>query len=467
MIKEQIFYALNPWQSPTQNWRLDESLIRRTSTARLIQQLDGAYIQVVVGARRAGKTVVLHQCIDHLLRNEGIPPRNIFYLNFDDLAFRTELKKNPHLLLEIIELFSGKSITGHSAPLYLFLDEVQKFPAYFDQIKLYYDTFRPKLSLILSGSAALEIGSKTAETFAGRAQQTRFFPFSFKEILLHQFPQVQLPSVLQQLLENNFQENMLREMQAGWLPLQPQMRSLLRKIMISGLLPQAYLAENEAKRLDYLQQYRQTYFERDIRRLAHLGNLEDFSHLLDLLILQMGTLLDKTRLASDLGISQNTVKKYLGLLEQTFLLERIKPYIGNVRKRLVKSPKTYFFDIGFFGPVSGLGPFEVLEKSGKIGAVFENLCFNEIRKAITAGAPMANIHFWRTAAGAEVDFVIEKNNRLIPVEVKLSESAREGDLKNLLKFKAEYPNNVSHLILLYNGPFQYHEPIIFLPFWLI
>jgi len=78
MIKEHIFYALNPWQSPTQDWRLDESLVRRTSTARLIQQLDGAYIQVVVGARRAGKTVVLHQCIDHLLRDQGIPPRNVF-----------------------------------------------------------------------------------------------------------------------------------------------------------------------------------------------------------------------------------------------------------------------------------------------------------------------------------------------------------------------------------------------------
>jgi len=140
-----------------------------------------------------------------------------------------------------------------------------------------------------------------------------------------------------------------------------------------------------------LQQYRQTYLERDIRRLAHLGNLEDFSHLLDLLILQMGNLLDKTRLASDLGISQNTVKKYLGILEQTFLLERIKPYIGNVRKRLVKSPKTYFFDIGFFGQVSGLGTFEVLETSGKIGAVFENLCFNEIRKAITAGSQLISL----------------------------------------------------------------------------
>ena len=99
--------------------------------------------------------------------------------------------------------------------------------------------------------------------------------------------------------------------------------------------------------------------------------------------------------------------------------------------------------------------------------IFENLCFNEIRKALTAGAPTANIHFWRTAGGAEVDFIIERNNRLIPIEVKLSESAREGDVKNLLKFKTEYPNKVSNVILLYNGPFQYHEPIIFLPFWLI
>lgn len=470
MINEQVFFALNPWQALSKSsspWKVEQGLVQRAGANRLIKQLDGASIQVVTGARRTGKTILLHQCIDHLLHNANVAPKNIFYLNFDDLAFRSQLKSNPHLLLEIVELFSGKALAEHSAPIYLFLDEVQKFPAYFDQLKLYYDTFRPKLRLILSGSAALEIGSQTAETFAGRLQQTRLFPFSVKEIIHHQFPELPLPSVLQQLSEDNFVEQELRKIQADSLSLQPKIRLLLRRALVNGLLPEVYLAENEARKLDYVRQYRMTYLERDIRSLAQVGNLEEFTHLLDLLILQIGSLLDKTRLASDLGIAQNTVRKYIGILEQTFLLEQVRPYVGHIRKRLVKSPKTYFFDVGFFGPVSGLNTYELLEKNGKIGAVFENLCLNELRKTISVGGQFPTIHFWRTPAGAEVDFVIETKRHLIPIEVKLSESCGQMDVKNLLKFKADYANQVRDMILLYNGVFKYSDNIIFLPLWML
>jgi hypothetical protein len=465
MINEQIFFALNPWQH--REWHLEQGLVQRVVTPNLIQRLDGAYIQVVTGARRTGKTVLIHQCVDHLLRKEDVPPKNIFYLNFDDLEFRSELKSNPHLLLEIIELFSGKFIDEHAAPIYLFLDEVQKFPAYFDHIKLYHDTFRPKLRFMLSGSAALEIGSQAAETFAGRLQQTRLFPFSAKETIHHHFPEFQLPSVLAQLLEERFEENAWRQIQASLLPVQPQLRSILRKIIVGGLLPEVYLAESEAQKLDYLRQYRVTYLEKDIRSLAQVGNLEDFGRLLNLLILQIGNLLNKTGLSNDLGMAQNTVRKYISILEQTFLLEQIGPYTGHIRKDLVKSPKIFFFDVGFFELVSGLTTYEILQNSGKIGSVFENLCLNEIRKATSLTSQFPEIHFWRTSGGAEVDFIVETGKHLIPIEVKLSDSSGQADLKNLLKFKVTYPEKVDNMVLLYNGPFKYSENVVFLPFWFI
>lgn len=465
MMNSQIFYALNPWQA--REWRLEEGLFQRAIATKLIQKLNGDFIQILTGARRTGKTVLLRQCIDYLLRREGSAPKNIFYLNFDDLELRSELKSNPHLLLEMIALFSGKTIEEHQAPIYLFLDEVQKFPGYFDQLKLYYDTFRPKLRLILSGSAALEISSQAAETFAGRLQQTRLFPFSAKEIVQYHFPERQLPTVMTQLLEDRCDENALRQIQADLLMIQPQLRLLLRRMMIGGLLPQAFLAENETQQLEYLRQYRVTYLEKDIRSLAQVGNLEDFNRLLNLIILQMGNLLNKTGLSNDLGMAQNTVKKYIGILEQTFLLEQIVPYTGQQRKNLVKSPKLFFFDVGFFGLVSGLTNYEVLAKSGKVGLVFENLCLNEIRKAVSLTAHFPEIHFWRTTNGAEVDFVIETEKQLIPIEVKFSESYGQADLKNLLKFKATYPAKVDKMILLYNGPFKYNEKVIYLPFWFI
>ncbi|MGH7455579.1 MAG: DUF4143 domain-containing protein, partial [bacterium] len=109
----------------------------------------------------------------------------------------------------------------------------------------------------------------------------------------------------------------------------------------------------------------------------------------------------------------------------------------------------------------------VLVNSGKIGPIFENFCLNEIRKAMSLSAQFPEIHFWRTTGGAEVDFVIKTDSHLIPVEVKLSDSYGQSDLKNLLKFKATYPKKVDKMILIYNGPLQYSGNIVFLPIWFI
>lgn len=433
----------------------------------ILPNYSNSYIQILTGARRTGKTTLIFQSIDYLLYRQKIPPKNIFYFNFDDIELRSELKNNPHLLIEIIELFSGKSINENPASIFLFLDEIQKYPEYFDQIKLYYDTYRSKLRFLLSGSAALEIGSRTAETFAGRAQQNHLFPFSLKEIVTHHFSNIKLPSLIRLLLNKQFQQTDLRESYSHLLPNNSRLNSILQRILIQGLLPEPFLSIDDHQAFDYLHQYRMSYLERDIRSLSQVGNLEDFSRMLNLIILQMANLLTKSRIASDVGIAQNTIAKYISILEQTFILERIRPYTGQIRKRLVKSPKIFFFDVGFFGLVSGLRSFDLLKSSGKLGAVFENLCYNEIRKIIGIAAPSSNVFFWRTAAGAEVDFVIEKGDLLIPVEVKFSNSYGRVDLKNLLRFKNDYSQKVDKMIFIYNGPTKFEDDVIFIPLWLL
>ncbi len=465
MINEQLFFVLNPWQ--VGDWSADQRLIHRFIQSRLIGQLNNPYIQILTGARRTGKTTLMWQCIDHLLHHQNIPSKNIFYLNFDDIELRSQLKSNPHLLLEIIELFSGKPIADNPRPIYLFLDEVQKYPEYFDQIKLYHDTYRSKLQFMLSGSAALEISSQTAETFAGRAQQNYLFPFSLKEIIGHNYPYINLPSLVNELLNHRFQPDYFREINVDLLPIHQQLAALIQKILVCGLLPEPFLASTPQEALEYLRQYRLTYLERDIRSLAQVGNLEDFTRLLNLTLLQIGNLLVKSRFASDIGIAQNTVAKYLSILEQTFVLQQVQPYTPHIRRRLVKTPKIYLFDVGLFSLASGLTSTTVLETSGKLGPVFENLCFNEFNKMLSNAIPPANIYFWRTAGGAEVDFVIESGNQLIPVEVKFSNTYGGSDLKNLLKFKQDYRRRVNKMILIYNGPLKVDEDFIFVPLWLI
>ena len=212
-MNDQLFFAQNPWR--TEGWQLEARWVDRTIIDHLLQAIRTGPIQVLTGARRTGKTTLIRQIITKLITTCGLPPSSIFYLNLDDIDLRKEFKANPHLILDLVNLYTGKPIERHPTPLYFFLDEVQKAPDIFNQIKLYYDTFPNQIRFLLSGSGALELHSRSAETFAGRIERTRLYPFSLKELLQDRFSNKPLPSLINDILQHRFDPLQWQEWQAA------------------------------------------------------------------------------------------------------------------------------------------------------------------------------------------------------------------------------------------------------------
>ncbi len=166
--------------------------------------------------------------------------------------------------------------------------------------------------------------------------------------------------------------------------------------------------------------YVQTYLERDVRNLRQVGDLTLFQSFLRALAARSAQLLHFSDLARDLGLSTNTVKAWLSVLEATFQVVLLRPYFANLGKRLVKAPKVYFTDVGTLCYLVGLRDPEHAASGPMAGAIFETAVVSELLKARLHRGEDPGLHFWRTSAGVEVDVIAEDQQRLIPLEAKAS-----------------------------------------------
>lgn len=166
--------------------------------------------------------------------------------------------------------------------------------------------------------------------------------------------------------------------------------------------------------------YVQTYLERDVRMLRQVGDLISFQAFLRALAARSGQLLHLSDIARDLGVAVNTVKAWLSVLEATYQVVVLRPYFANVGKRLVKSPKVYFTDTGLLCHLVGLRDPEHAARGPLGGAILETAVLSELIRTFVHRGQEPQVYFWRTAAGVEVDFVIESGGKVIPIEVKPS-----------------------------------------------
>jgi hypothetical protein len=197
--------------------------------------------------------------------------------------------------------------------------------------------------------------------------------------------------------------------------------------------------------------YLQTYLERDLRSLRQIGDLTLFQNFLRALAARSAQLLNLAELARDLGVALNTAKAWLAVLEATFQVIILRPYFANVGKRLVKSPKVYFSDVGTLCHLIGLRDPEHAAAGPMGGAIFETAVLMEIIKTIIHRGQEPQVYFWRTSAGAEVDIVVAEGGRLIPLEVKLSATPRPAMARNLTSFQKDLQDHAAPGYIVHSG----------------
>jgi predicted AAA+ superfamily ATPase len=277
------------------------------------------------------------------------------------------------------------------------LDEAQRVPDLFSYIQTRVDASTRNGQYVLTGSQSFLLMRTLSQSLAGRAAILHLLPFSQAEI--HERSPMPWGSIGRQMPSTK----------------KPVTGSLMDALFTGGY-PRIH--DKELPPQEWLANYYRTYVERDVRELLNVGDLEAFGRFIGLCAGRTGQLLNLSSLANDCGISQPTARRWLSVLEASFLVFLLRPHHRNFNKRLVRSPKLYFLDSGLLTYLLRIrSPGELLTHSAR-GAVFESFVVSELVKQALHQGQEPDLYFWRDSAGHEVDILIDRGDELVPLEVK-------------------------------------------------
>ena len=341
-------------------------------------------VVLLFGARRVGKTVLMEKLIERF-------GRNVVLLNGED-ATTVDLL-STRTLSNYTQLFQGVDL--------LAIDEAQSIPEIGKILKLIVDNIKG-VSVIVSGSSSFDLYHQTGEPLVGRSHQYRLYPFSLKEL--------------------SKTENRVETIQR------------LEDRLIYGMYPELSSILDFGKKQHYLLEIVNSYLLKDILMIDGIRNSAKMHNLLRLVAYQTGSEVSYDELGKQLGLSRNTVEKYLDLLAKTFVVYQLSAYSTNKRKEISKSSKWYFTDNGIRNAI--IGDFRVLSMREDTGPLWESFLISERIKRRNNAREHASFYFWRSYDGQEIDLVEEYNGEIAAFEFKW------GDKKASIppRFRTHYPN---------------------------
>ena len=389
-------------------------LNKRTLLNKIISFADGREVIVITGMRQVGKTSLIKLVLENL--PDSTPS---FYLDLEDMNLLEICNKGANSLVAYLNLF-GADFTRR---LIVAIDEIQYLQNPSNLLKLLHD-HHPNIKLIVSGSSSLEIRSKFSDSLAGRKALFELDTLSFSEFI--QFRDQKALTVkanagsLMDVVANGSNEYAMLVAAI----LEPHLSDYLAW----GGFPGVTLHAEAERKQSLLKDIHTSYIRKDIKDIANIEDVMGYNRLLQLLAGQCGNLVNIHELSGTVGLSINTVKKYLFLLEQTYILTLLRPWHSNQRKELTKMPKVYFNDIGLRNIARGtINPHVPHD-----GAQIENFVFCELKKRFI---PNETLFFWRTSGGAEVDFIaVQQDGRPLAIEVKEGNMKRPAVSRSLRSF---------------------------------
>ncbi|MBQ3605461.1 MAG: ATP-binding protein [Muribaculaceae bacterium] len=341
-------------------------VIKRLLQEKISKRITPGKVVIIYGARRVGKTVLLRELVNLF---EG----KTLLLNGEDYDVQSMLANRS--VANYRHLFNGVELVA--------IDEAQNIPNIGSVLKLMVDEI-DGLSVIASGSSSFDLLNKTGEPLVGRSVKFQLTPLSCKEI-----SSVETPFEMSQNLEQR---------------------------MLYGMYPEVVTMSSNDMRIEYLREIVDSYLLKDILAVDGIKNASKMQNLLRLIALQVGSEVSYDELGTQLGMSKNTVERYLDLLSKVFVVYRVGAFARNIRKEVCKAGKWYFYDNGVRNAI--LNNFSPLAVRNDVGHLWENYFLSERRKYIHNNLKYIEQYFWRTYDKQELDLVEECDGNLLAMEIK-------------------------------------------------
>jgi uncharacterized protein len=392
MESDSIFYIFlqkwNPTPFFTYLYKNGIDMVNRLILPEAKKALTQFRALCLTGPRQSGKTTLSK------LLFKGKP-----YVNFENPNVQHEAEQDPVTFLK-------KYRTG------AIFDEVQRVPLIFRYLQEILDTNTKRGQFILTGSNNFLLQEQVSQSLAGRAGYLSLLPFSYAEL------------VTAKLASKEIDWHIL----TGGYP----------EIWNEKLVPAIWLNS-----------YVQTYVQRDVRLLRNITNLAAFSRFIYLCASYAGQILNRDELAKQTGVDTKTILAWLGLLENSYIIYLLQPWHTNMNKRIVKSPKLYFYDTGLVCHLLGMKSITALKKSDSYGHIFENWVITEIRKNNFNAGLHEGMYYFRDSVGNEVDLITEKDGEVLAIEIKAGTKVNSNMFRGLQYWQKNQPK--SQCILVHGG----------------
>lgn len=364
-------------------------MFKRVIESELIQMAKEYPVVTVLGPRQAGKTTLV---------------KSVFsdkpYVNMESPEMRALAETDPNGLL--LRYSDGAVI-----------DEVQRTPQLLSYIQLIIDERKQNGLYILTGSHQLDLQTHITQSLAGRTAILNLLPLSFSEIFQ--------------------QKNIADE----------------NELMLSGFLPRIYTEKQQPTKA--YRNYLKTYVERDVRLLINIKDLSAFQKFMTICASRIGQLINYDDISNEIGISNNTVKQWLSILEASFVVIRLQPYYANIAKRLIKTPKLYFIETGLAAYLLGIKSVEQMQRDPLRGHLFENMVVMELMKSRYNRGLDPDLFFYRDQQKHEVDVIYKNANQLIPIEIKSSKTFIKKFMGEIDYFSELFPEQCDRGYIVYAG----------------
>ncbi len=390
-------------------------MIPRSITQNLLDALNDSPVVLLNGARQVGKSTLVEWLSSH-----GHSAR---YTTLDDAIVLSAVLNNPEGFL-----------AGYDEPL--IIDEIQRATELFMALKASVDKKRKAGRFLLTGSANVLLLPKLSESLAGRMEILSLYPFS----------QSELEKTKGSFVDDVFAEKLPKKSQKSITQL-----NLIDRMMNGGYY-EALQRENTVRRNGWFSSYIATILQRDIRDLTHIEGLTALPRLLALLASRSGSLLNFSELSNSSKIPQTTLKRYMTLLETTFLVRLVPSWSKNLSKRLIKTPKLYLTDTGLISYLVGADEKRIKSDGELRGKVVESFVLNELIKLISWSKTQPQLYHFRTQTGQEIDFLLERRDgSMVCIEVKSGQKFDSTSFKTMKILADELKKKFIRGIVLYNG----------------
>lgn len=363
-------------------------MIDRKIAGKINETLEKYPIVSITGPRQSGKTTLAKM----------LKP-TYSYVSLENPSDRLFAQQDP---VGFLETYQNGAI----------LDEVQYVPELFSYLQTFTDARQRPGEYILTGSQNFLLMEKITQSLAGRVAIFNLLPFSMEELKNTSY------------------------LSANW-----------ENALINGFYPRKLVTDIDSE--TFYSNYLQTYVERDVRQIKNIPDLDLFQRFIRLLAGRTGQLFNQSSLGIDLGLDSKTINSWMSVLETSFIAYRLNPYFNNFNKRLVSTPKVYFYDTGLAAYLLGIRSKEELDIHFARGNLFENFVINELLKQELNKGKRPQFYFWRDAAQHEVDLLIQNGVQLEAVEIKSGKTIQPDYFKGLNYLKKINPE--THLHLIYGG----------------